>query len=361
MKIFFIARGLHDLGGLERVTLVIADELAKRGYQTGIVCLESGEPFFKVNPDVQIFYLPDEKTDSILPEKLTRKKRLRHLYQREKPDIVVFVGSHRSLLNIPAAKGIPGVTWEHFNANINWHPLHKLSRKLAVKHSAKIVTLTRRDADNYAKIFHTEKAVCIHNPLTIDNLKPSPRAGKRVLAAGRLAGQKGFDMLLDAWAKVENRKNGWKLRIVGSGKHLERLQEQIRQNGIQDSVEIFPATKNIVAEYEQASLLVMSSRYEGFGLVLVEGMAAGLPIVSFDCEAGPSEIVENGKTGILVPPNDVDKLAEALDKVMSDEALQNTFAQNALESVKRFSTESILPQWERLFNEIMTKNNGKTV
>ena len=359
MKVFFIARGIHDLGGLERVTLVISEQLIQRGYEVGIVSLEKGKPFFKIDPKIKLHYVNDERIRTVLPKKLSRKKRLRQLYKREKPDIIIFVGSHRSLLNLPAAKGFQTITWEHFNATINWHPLHKLSRKLAVRHSDAIVTLTQKDAENYTRIFGAQNVTCIPNPLTIDNIEISPRTEKIVLAVGRLAGQKGFDLLLDAWTKVQNKNHGWILRIVGSGSHLKRLQQQIARHNIQHSVEIIPATNNIVSHYKQASILVMSSRYEGFGLVLVEGMAAGLPIVSFDCEAGPSEIIEPGKTGILVPPLDIDKLAAALDRLMSDEVLQNSFAENALESVKRFSVENIIPQWEKLFSEIKSAQNEK--
>lgn len=360
MKIFFIARGLHDLGGLERVTLVIANELSKRNYETAIVCLEKGKPFFKTDPKVKLHYLLDEKRNTLIPEKFTRIQRLRNLYKREQPDIVVFVGSHRSFLNLPAAKGIPSVTWEHFNAHINWHPLHKLSRKLAVKHSAKIVTLTQKDADNYQHIFGATNVARIFNPITIENIELSARTEKRVLAVGRLAGQKGFDMLLEAWAKVENRNNGWKLRIVGSGSHLKKLKQQIIRNGIESSVEIIPATNDIISQYKDSSVFVLSSRYEGFGLVLVEAMAAGLPVVSFKCEAGPSEIVEHNKTGILVPPNNIDKLAEEIDRLLENKTLQDYFSENSLIRVKRFEIEKIITQWEQLFNQLIEKRNVGT-
>lgn len=344
MKILFVIRGLHDQGGIERVTSVLASELSKRGYQTGIVCLEQGKPFFPLSSEVKLHYLKKCR--------LLRISRLRQLYRTEKPDWVVFLGSHRLFMNAPAAKGIPSITWEHFNTNINWHPLHKWSRKIAVRTSRRIVTLTSRDADNYSRLFGATNAVCIPNPVTIEGLNPSPRVEKRVLAVGRLAGQKGFDKLLDAWAKTTERKHGWGLRIVGSGTHLKRLQKQIVRLQIGDSVEIVPATKDIVSQFNQASIMVMSSRYEGLPLVLIEGMAVGLPIVSFDCDTGPAEIVEHNKTGLLVPPADTDQLAQALNRLMSDETLQKTFSEQALRSVQRFAVDNIVEQWEKLFREI---------
>ena len=347
MKILFVIRGLHDQGGIERVTSVIASELSKRGYQTGIVCLQQGKPFFPLRSEVKLHYLKKGRA--------LRISRLRQLYRVEKPDVVVFLGSHRLFMNAPAAKGLRSITWEHFNSNINWHPLHKLSRKIAVRTSQRIVTLTQRDADNYKRLFGATNAICIPNPITINDIEPSPLTEKRVLAVGRLAGQKGFDMMLDAWAKTTERRNGWQLRIVGSGSHLRQLERQISELGIGDSVEIIPATKDIKAQYRQASVMAMSSRYEGLPLVLIEAMAAGLPIVSFDCDTGPAEIVEDGKTGILVPPTDTDKLAQALDKMMSDEAMRRAFAQESLVSVKRFAVDNIVARWEKLLAEVNTR------
>lgn len=347
MKIFFVIRGLHDPGGIERVTSVLAGGLIERGYKVGIVCLQRGDPFFPLNKYVERFYLSSNV--------LRRVRNLKELYRREQPNIVVFVGSHRLFMNIPAAKGIPNITWEHFNANINWHPLHKLSRKLAVKYSNKIVTLTQQDIDNYKRIFDAKNVICIPNPITIANIETTALTEKRVLAIGRLASQKGFDLLLDAWAKTKNRNNGWSLRIVGSGTHLKRLQKQIKRNGIKDSVELIPATKDIIPHYKQASVMVMSSRYEGFGLVLVEATAAGLPIVSFDCETGPAEIVEHNQTGLLVPPLNIEMLAKALDEVMSDEKKRKKFSENALRRAKLFELNTVVALWENLFREILKK------
>ena len=355
MKVFFVIRGLHDSGGVERVTSVLANRLAEDNYDMGIVRLQKGSPFFPVSPKVKLFYLSDEKTNSFLPKRFKRKNKLRNLYRREKPDIVIFVGSHRSLLNLPAAAGIPNITWEHFNAHVNWHPLHKISRRLAVKRSTRIVTLTHQDVENYIELFDAKNVVCIPNPITIDKIEPSPLTEKRVLAVGRLASQKGFDLLLYAWQKTKSRRNGWKLRIVGSGRHLKDLNRQIEANDIKDSVEIFPATKDILSHYKQASIYAMSSRYEGLPLVLIEAMAAGLPILSFDCQTGPAEVVENNKTGLLVPALNVDKLAEAMDKLMEDEDLRKEFSENSLKGVGRFSIENVVTLWKNLFEEIISE------
>ncbi len=343
MKVFFIIRGLHDIGGIERVTTIVANELAQRGYDIGIVCLQKGTPYFQLNKSIKLHYI-----DS----KIFRKKALKALYAKEKPDVNVFLGSHRSLMNIPASKGIPCITWEHFNAHINWHPWHKYSRKLAVEQCDKIVTLTRADVENYQQFFGAKNVLCIPNPITIDNITPTSLTNKTLLAVGRLAGQKGFDMLVDAWGKTQAKDTNWKLRIVGSGSHKARLITQIDEHHLNNSICIVPPTKNIIEEYKNASALVMSSRFEGLPLVLIEAMSAGLPIISFDCQTGPAEIIHHDKTGLLVPPENTDLLAKAIDELLLNEEKIKQFSKQSLIESQRFSIDNIVDLWEKLLHEV---------
>ncbi len=347
MKVFFIIRGLHDIGGIERVTTIIANELAERGYDIGIVCLQKGTPYFELHKDIKLHYISS---------KIFRKKELKALYKKEKPDINIFLGSHRSLMNIPASKGIPCITWEHFNAHINWHPWHKYSRKLAVQHCDKIVTLTLADVENYQQLFNATNVLCIPNPITVDNISPASLTNKTLLAVGRLAGQKGFDMLIDAWKSTQAKDNGWKLRIIGNGSHKQRLLTQITENNVQDTVELLPATKNIAKEYNNASAFVMSSRFEGFGLVLVEAMSFGLPIISFDCPVGPAEIINHNKTGLLVPPENTDLLTRAIDELLLNEEKIKQFSKQSLIESQRFSIDNIVNLWEELLHELKHKS-----
>lgn len=347
MKVFFIIRGLHDIGGIERVTTIVANELAERGYDIGVVCLQKGTPYFELHKDITLHH-----TNS----KIFRKKELKALYAKENPDINIFLGSHRSLMNIPASKGIPCITWEHFNAHINWHPWHKYSRKLAVQHCDKIVTLTRADVENYQQFFNAKNVLCIPNPITIDNITPTSLNNKTLLAVGRLAGQKGFDMLIDAWGKAQAKDSGWKLRIVGSGSHKARLLKQINENNVGNSVNIVPPTKNIIKEYHNASALAMSSRFEGLPLVLIEAMSAGLPIVSFDCQTGPAEIIHHNKTGLLVPPENTDLLAKAIDELLLDEEKIKQFSKQSLIESQRFSIDNIVDLWEELLHKVKSSS-----
>ena len=357
MKIFFVIKSLHAAAGTERATIAVANGLAKRNYEVGIVSfVNEGAPFFEVLPEVQLLYLYDkkDKRPSLIRD-YSRRVKLRAFYKQYKPDLIIIVGSGRSMLNIPAARGIQNITWEHFNVNINWHLLHPLSKKLAAMYSDCVVTLTKQDAINFKNKYGGQNVLCIPNPVTIDSSVKSPLTEKRVLCIGRLTQQKGYDYLMEAWSKVESRKNGWKLRIIGSGKLLPQVQESIRQLNLEDSIELIPSTDNVVKHYQESSIYVMSSRYEGLPLVLIEAMSMGLPIVSFDCETGPRDIVTHDVTGRLVPPFDTNKLAQELNDLMNDAPTRELYSQNALKNVEKFETEKILDQWELLFKQLKTK------
>ena len=358
MKIFFIIKALNNSGGTERVTAIIANELVRRKYEVGIVSLVgAGEtPFFEIGSRVQCHYIGPKKDKRIFPFRdIGRYISIRKLFKNENPDVIVIVDAGRSMLKIPASRGYTTITWEHFNVSVNWHLFHRLSRCIAAKYSDMIVTLTKEDAENYKRIFGAKKTLCIPNPVTIDTEKKSPLTQKQVLAVGRYSTQKGFDLLIDAWSLVQQKDNEWQLKIIGSGEMEPILNNKIKRYGLENSVELMPISRNIIEQYQQASIYVMSSRHEGLPLVLIEAMAMGLPIVSFDCETGPRDIVENNVTGVLVPALDVNQLALELEALMGDEQKRKCFSENALIHVKKFDINKIVDTWEDLFHELKSK------
>lgn len=175
---------------------------------------------------------------------------------------------------------------------------------------------------------------------------------RTVLSMGRVVPQKGQDLLVRAWHQIADKTGGWKLRIVGDGPLLNEIKEYVEKNGLSGSVEFLPTTKDVLAMYRQASIYAMSSRFEGLPLVLIEAQSMGLPIVSFDCLTGPAEIVEDGRNGILVPPLDVEALAEALLSLIRDDRRRKEFSDNALTAASRFDYGKIVGQWEKLLSEI---------
>lgn len=345
--IAFIVRGLHDIGGIERVTIVVASMIAKVGYKVSILCIQKGEPYFEVPKEIGLFNLQDF-------EGRTRGAKLKSWMSVHKTNLIIVSGTNRPLFILRAIGRCPVIAWEHLNATISAHPLHNLYRSFYGRR-AKIVTLSNADAESWRKKFPKAEVFCIPNPVTLPKSAPSDLKSKNVLAVGRLAGQKGFDLLIRSWAMIEKKHPEWKLRIVGSGRWERKLFKLISKLNISDRVDMIPATPKITEEYQNSSIYALSSRYEGFGLVLVEAMQFGLPVVSFDCPHGPKEIVSHGETGLLVPNGDIKAFAGALSEMISKPNMREEMSKEALVQVERFGDEAIITKWIELI-ESMTSS-----
>ena len=192
----------------------------------------------------------------------------------------------------------------------------------------------------------------IPDPLAFDIAEVSPMKAKRVIAVGRYVYQKGFDLLLQAWAKIEKQFPDWELAIYGMGDRspYENLAKQLGVD--MNRCHLNGSTQNIKKEYLESSLFVFSSRFEGFGMVLIEAMACGLPVVSFDCPCGPKDIVSHDEDGLLVPSGDIDKLADAMDCILRDEIIRSRYASAAAKNVQRFILPEVAKRWQILFSEI---------
>jgi glycosyltransferase involved in cell wall biosynthesis len=171
------------------------------------------------------------------------------------------------------------------------------------------------------------------------------------VAAGRLSRQKGFDRLLKAWAKVTKDHPDWELRIYGEGHKGPRLQQWITDLGIGSTARLMGFTPHLDQELAQASLYVMSSRREGFPMVLLEAMAVGLPVVSFNCPTGPRDIIREGVDGHVVRNADIDGLAAAMSGLMGDEDRRRAYGAAAVEVAERYSISRIARRWEELLEE----------
>lgn len=211
------------------------------------------------------------------------------------------------------------------------------------------VTLTQGDATDW-NIPH--KTHVIPNPFTIYPDCHSRLTAKKIISVGRLDWQKGYDMLIDVWRKVYAAHPDWQLHIYGNGPDQEFLEQKVNEHKLGGSLFIHPSQLSIYEKYLESSIYVMSSRYEGFGLVLVEAMACGLPCVSFDCPYGPADIIKNGEDGFLIENNHIGQMAEKINYLIENESERFRMGEQARENVRRFSKENIMKKWDRLFRSL---------
>jgi len=210
-----------------------------------------------------------------------------------------------------------------------------------------VVTLTTGDAKEWQRARRVE---VIPNFTVMAVSRLSDVMAKRVIAVGRLEWQKGFDRLIEAWQTVEQRHPDWSLTIFGSGTLEGDLQRLIMDRSLK-TVSIHPFTPTIADEYGQSAVFALSSRFEGFGLVLLEAMQAGLPCVTFDCPFGPSDVVKDGKNGFVVPDGDVERFAECLCRLIEDQELRQQFSAASVERARVFDVDTVMQQWKDLLEE----------
>lgn len=352
-KICFFISTISSTGGTERVSTIIANALAKKGYEICFFNLIGDDAVkFELDPNIDIFTLN-------LPEGSIKKNFFkiilawRDFVKNKNIDVVVDVDSILSVFTVPAMIGLPvqHICWEHFNYNVDLGvKFRKIGRLMAAKFSDYVITLSDKDKSLWRMGIKNIKAkiVTIHNPCSYENVINTPKLEyKIILAVGRLTYQKGFDMLISVWSKICKKNTDWKLTIVGSGEEEESLKNLAKKLDIIDRINFIPATTDIQQYYKTSSLYCMSSRFEGFGLVLLEAQAFGLPIVSFDCDCGPSDILENEVNGILVENGNLIDLEENLLKMMNlKEAEYSQYVSNSFEKIKNFSLDSsILYDW----------------
>ncbi|MBS4709101.1 glycosyltransferase family 4 protein [Aeromonas caviae] len=356
-KICFFVGNLNQAGGTERVSLVIASELQARGYQIHMLSLQCGDnPFFELADGIQVSQLFTTAGRGSLRLPLAILK-LRRYLQQHQIDILIDVESMLALYALPAVLGlnIRHICWEHFNYSVDLGKAsRRLARKLAARFADDVVTLTERDKQLWvANTKCTANIVSIPNPVTI--ILPTEinlHKAKLFLAVGRLTYQKGFDLLLQAWAQVAPLHPDWRLRIVGDGEDKAMLEQLRRDLNIEASTELLPKTNNIAAHYQQAAFFVMSSRFEGLPLVLIEAQAYGLPIVSFDCDTGPAEIIKHGETGWLCKPGCMESLSSSINVALQYTIDANDLTQlcsSAVKNVEKFTLPIIAARWCELF------------
>lgn len=376
MKLIYCIHSIYNPGGMERVLLnKVKWFVEKKGWEVVIVTTDqhSRPPFYPFPDsirmiDLDVNYSDDNgknvfaKTAGYLRRRRLHKARLTEVLQNEKADFVVSLYPSESSFIPDIKDGSKKILELHF---CKFFRLQYMRTGLIglidrfrtrqderiVKRFDKFVVLTEEDKENWGPLDNIE---VIPNASLAMFDKYSDLSAKRVIAVGRLDYQKGFDRLVKAWDIVWKTGdfNSWRLDIFGQGEWQEMLQNMIDERGLTDCLRLNRPTNDIGKEYAESSLIVMTSNYEGFGMVLVEAMSCGVPAVAFDCQCGPKDIVRHGERGLVVKNGDIEGLAEAMMKLMRDEELRKRMGENAKRVVETYSEERVMGLWEELFEEI---------
>jgi glycosyltransferase involved in cell wall biosynthesis len=251
-----------------------------------------------------------------------------------------------------AGRGVVVIAQEHLNLASRRPAMQRDIRRTYRRLDA-VTVLTDSDRRAYEEALGgAGRVVCIPNGVPAGERAPSDLSSPVALAAGRLTRQKGFDLLVSAYAQVARQEPGWTLKICGRGPLRHDLLAMAEECGVADRLVLPRQVRDMGSEMKQASLFVLSSRWEGLPMVLIEAMSNSLPVVAFDCPTGPAELVEDGVTGLLVPPGDVDALAAAILRLIRDEDMRRRFGAAALERAANYTLDSIAKRWDALFAEV---------
>lgn len=366
MKLLFAIKGM-DLarGGAEHVLAQVTSGLIDRGHDVSLVSFDApgGESFYPLHACLRRISLGIGRTDrsATLAETLRRIPALRRVVRAERPDVVV--GFMHSMFVLLAAAlpgtGVPLLASEHTVADLYADrrlQFHLLT--LACLRAARVTVLSASVRTRYPRLLH-RRMIAVPNPIPDGGGRRADPVGaavarKTLLAVGRLHENKDHDILIRAYGQVADDFPDWSLKIVGEGDQQPDLEQIVSTMGLAGRVEFAGAVRAIDREYLGAQLVVVPSRYEGFGLVTGEAMSFGLPVVGFaDCP-GTNELIEDGVNGVLVESGDrVANLAAALRSLMADGRKRVALGARGPESIRRFRPEAVVDQWERLLEEVV--------
>ena len=360
MKVFIILTNITNRAGTERAVVNLCNILAEfHNFSVSILSTDSGSgrAAYELNENVKIFHLAGTIGNPNPVKKLLGYKKLFCFLKKadcEYGKNSCFIGTDVSFnILIGFFKKAKTVGCEHMNYG-SASFAHKFLRKLCYPKLDKVVLLTEKDKERYQFL---QNVAVIPNCISFAPESVKSYASKKVIAIGRYTQQKGFDLLLDAINLLKERICNWSFEVIGDGEQKSLLEEKIKFNGLGKIVKLLPPTSDIQSIYHSASIYVMSSRWEGLPMVLIEAQSCGLPIVSFDCPEGPSLLVHDGEDGYLVPPNDIQALSEKLLDLINDESKRTRFGKKAFENAKRFSVEAISEKWKVLFGELACKES----
>ena len=376
MKIVYCTPSLYIAGGIERVLTTKMNYLSdKAGYEVWVILTDGKgkNPYFPLSDKIHIVNLDLnfeelwslgflKKIFVYLKKQRIYKKKLKEALYEIRPDITVstlrreinFITSIKDGSRKVGEMHVNRANYRNFEAN-DTNALKKIFERIWMKSLVgklkkldQFVVLTDEDRRNWHEL---DNVTTIPNPLNVFPTIESNQSARKVIAAGRYCYQKGFDLLLRAWAIVNEKHKDWHLDIYGAGKNVE-YKNLVNTLNICQNVGINPPTDNIYAKYADASIFVFSSRFEGFGMALLEAMATKLAVVPFACPCGPKDIISDGNDGVLVTNEDIQELADKICYLIENEEERKSMAENAKLKAMQYSVDNIMHRWIRLFESL---------
>ncbi|GGS73446.1 hypothetical protein GCM10010156_35380 [Planobispora rosea] len=379
MKIRYMLLHAYGMGGTIRTVINQAGAMTEAGHDVEIVSVvrRRDRPRFPLDPRVRLTALVDQREGAPPDSTIRRIRRLLrgrivprgefaggYFTEGVERAVIDYVSSlddgilvtTRPALNLISARRTPAsvvrVAQEHMNLATHPEPV----RRQIARHYGKldaVVVLTATDRRDYQELLPGTPVVRIPNAINTLDQPLSTHDNRRVVAAGRLVAQKGFDMLIPAFAQAVRDRPGWRLDIYGTGQKRNTLRELIDEHGMADVIALPGRSSKLGEELADASLYALSSRFEGLPMVMIEAMSHALPVVAFDCPTGPADVLTHEVDGLLVPPGDVEAFAAAMGRLMDDRALRTRMGAAALKTVREYAPDRVMPMWENLFAELL--------
>jgi GalNAc-alpha-(1->4)-GalNAc-alpha-(1->3)-diNAcBac-PP-undecaprenol alpha-1,4-N-acetyl-D-galactosaminyltransferase len=351
MKIVFVTSTLSS-GGSERVMALLANNFSERGHQVEIVCLNRHDVFYPIDDDVKVLFAREEAGAKFIGAKMLW---LRKHIRRERPDVVIafMVEVYCVTLASMIGMNVPVISSERIQPQFFGH-VKGFLRWLLLRRTAHLVVQTERIKAFYSKALQARTSI-IYNPVT-DKVfgLPEEKKENRIIAVGRLAYQKNYPMLFDAFRKVLTDFPQYQLVIYGEGPQRQMLEEQIAEKGLAGKVVMAGRTEHVIEEMNRSKVFCMTSDFEGMSNAMLEAICIGLPVVTTDV-SGARDLVKDGVNGFVTEIGNTDQFAEALRKVLSDEALMVEMGRNNKAKAVEFRTEKIVDQWETLINQVISE------
>ena len=355
MKIVIYLDSIGVKAGVERVCALLANEWCTKGYEIYIISNDSLAPAFPLNENVKLISLGHKRLVSsgskfsrlyhIVKKNIVIQKKLKAHFKQINPDYIYSTTIQTAMALLFFNKKYKVIASDHgaFKA-YNW--IYKIYKVLFYRFFYAIVCLTKADSQIYKKI--NKKTYCIPNFLSFETKKGSALNNKKAISVGRLVKEKNFTDMIDIWAEIVKTKPDWILEIYGDGPLKKQLQNQIDKLNLSSHVLLMGTTKNIQKKYIEASIFLMTSVYEGFGMVLLEAMQCGLPVISYDTLEGVKEILD-GQFGINVECYNKDKFINELLLMIEDTKKRKLYSNKAKKRSNEYNKEKILEEWWKLF------------